>query len=155
FSIVVEQHAEAEAMRIVRALPGAKRNRARVIQGHKAQRDAERLSLPKDSIIEVMEFSHKTAEFYLKASYGNVVRVADAEALRNTARGITPEGLGSGSYSMWRCDLEDSELVFGQGARERALRAKERECEQLLQNAQVSEQDYQRVARMLALIDSL
>jgi energy-coupling factor transporter ATP-binding protein EcfA2 len=155
FSIIVEEHKEAEAISIVRGLPGGRRNKARVIQGRKAQRDAERLSTPRDSIIDVMEFSHKTAEFYLKASYGTVLRVDDPEALRKTARGITPDGLGSGNYSMWRCDLDDSELVFGQAARERALRAKERECEQLLEEATRSEQDFQRLARILELMDSI
>lgn len=155
FSIIVEPEHEAEAIRIVRGMPGGRRNRARVIQGEKARRDAERLSVPGNSIIEVMAFSHKTAEHYLRASYGNVVRVADADTLRGTARGITPEGLGSGSYSMWRCDLEDSELVFGQAARERALRAKERECEQLLQTAQQVEQDYQQLSRVLELVDAI
>ncbi len=155
FSIMVEPEYEAEAIRIVRSLPEARRNRARVIQGHKAQRDAERLSLPAKSIIEVMEFSHKTAEFYLKASYGNVLCVSDAETLRSTARGVTPEGLGSGSYSMWRCDLDDSELVFGQGARERALLAKQRECEELTRDANQAEQDYQRVARIFELVEAI
>ncbi len=155
YSLIVEPEFEAEAIRIVRSLPDARRNRARVIQGHKARRDAERLSLPKDSIMEVMDFSHKTAEHYLKASYGSVLRVADAETLRGTARGVTPEGLGSGNYSMWRCDLDDSELVFGQAARERALRAKERECEQLEQDFASAEQDFQRVARIFELVDAI
>ena len=155
FSIIVEQEYEAEAIRIVRNLPDARRNRARVIQGYKAQRDAERLSLPKESIIDVMAFSHKTAEFYLRASYGTVVQVSDAEALRSTARGITPEGLGSGSYSMWRCDLADSELVFGQGARERALKAKENERDQLAIEANSAEQEYQTIARIFEQVESI
>lgn len=139
FSIIVDPGYEAQAIRIVRNLPDARRNKARVIQGQKAQKDAERLSIQKDSILEVMSFTHKVAEFYLRASYGNVLRVEDAEALRHTARGITSEGLGSGNYSMWRCDLSDSELVFGQGARVRALHAKQAECEQLLVEAQTLE----------------
>lgn len=155
FSILVEPAFEAEAIRIVRSLPGARRNRARVIQGHKAQRDAERLAPPRDSIIDAMEFSHKIAEYYLKASYGNVLCVADADTLRNTARGVTPEGLGSGNYSLWRCDLDDSELVFGQAARERALRAKERECEQLALDADSAEQDYQWMDRVFELVESI
>lgn len=155
FSIVVEPEFEAEAMRLLRAMPGAKRNKARVIQGEKARRDAERWQAPANSIIDVMSFNHKTAEYYLRASYGNVLRVDDAEALRTTARGITPEGLGSGNYSMWRCDLDDSELVFGQHARERALKAKERECEQLLAEATHSEQHYQQLARILELVDRI
>lgn len=155
FSIVVEHEYEADAMRLVRSMPGAKRNKARVIQGDKARRDAERWQPPAGSILDVMAFSHKTAEYYLRASYGNVLRVEDAEALRGTARGITPEGLGSGNYSMWRCDLDDAELVFGQSARERALRAKERECEQLLADANVCEQEYQQLSRIVELMDSI
>lgn len=132
FSILVQPEYEAQAIRIVRNLPG-QRNSARVIQGSKAQRDAERFALPADSVVHILSFHHKTAEYYMRASYGNVVRVPDAEALRNTARGITREGMASGNYSMWRCDIADADLVFGQHARERALAAKQRECEQLLQ----------------------
>ena len=155
FSLLVAPEYEAQAICIVRSLPDAKRNRARVIQGYKAQRDAERLSLPKNSIVEVMEFNHKIAEYYIKASYGSVLRVDDAEQLRATARGITPEGLGSGNYTLWRCDLDEGELVFGQGARERALAAKERELEAITINSNNVEQDYLAVARALELIDSI
>lgn len=155
FSIIVEPEYEADAMRIVRKLPDARRNRARVIQGYKAQRDAERLSLPHNSIIDVMSFSHKIAEFYLRASYGNVLRVDDAEALRTTARGITTDGLGSGNYSMWRCDLDDSELVFGQGARERALRAKEKEGQQLSIDVNSAERDYKHITHIFDLVETI
>ena len=37
---------------------------------------------------------------------------------------------------MFRCDIPDADLVFGQHARERALAAKQRECEMLLQQLQ-------------------
>ena len=135
FSILVKAEYEAEAIRIVRAMPGGK-NRARVIQASKAKRDAERMSLPRDSIVSILTFHHKTAESYVTASYGQVVRVPDAETLRSTARGITQEGLASGSYSMWRCDVPDSDLVFGQYAREKALAAKQKEYDQLLEATQ-------------------
>lgn len=155
FSILVEPEYEAEAIRIVRLMAGARRNGARVIQGRKAQRDAERTALPPESIINFMVFSHKTAEHYLRASYGNVVGVPDADALRDTARGVTPDGLGSGGYTMWRCDLDDSELVFGQAARERALRAKERERDQLAIEANQAEHDLQQLSQLFALVDSI
>jgi len=135
FSILVEEDFEAEAIRIVRSMPGGNKNRARVIQGSRARRDLKRLEVKADSIVNTMKFEHKTAEYFLKASYGNVLRVPDAEALRSTARGITPDGLASGSYSMWRCDLSDAELVFGQGARERALVAKQEELQQQQEEA--------------------
>jgi hypothetical protein len=155
FSILVAPEYEAEAIRIVRSLAASQRNRARVIQGQKAQRDAERLSLPRDSILEVMSFSHKTAESYLRASYGNVLRVPDANALRQTARGVTADGMGSGNYSMWRCDLADGELVFGQAARERALRAKQAECDELSVAVNQSTQELEQMNTLFSLVEAI
>ena len=125
FSIIVDPMFEAEAAHILRQIPGG--SRARVIQGEKARKDAERMTLPSNSIIHLMDFEHATARYYLEASYGSVEQVADVQTLRMTRRGITKEGLGSGSYSIYRCDLNDTELVFGLGARERALAAKRNE----------------------------
>ncbi|WP_444939461.1 ATP-binding protein [Microbulbifer sp. JMSA002] len=165
FSIIVEPEHEARAIRIVRSLPG-RNNRARVIQGDKARRDAERLDTPSGSIIELMEFTHKTAEHYLRASYGAVVQVEDEHELRGTRRGLTADGMASGNYSMWRCDMDDAELVFGQGARARALAAQQRAMEQLLEEAaHVNErhQLYRRVTnavrglaniKLLSIVDS-
>ncbi len=131
FSILVEPKYEAEAIRIVRRMPG-RDNRARIIQGEKARQDAERLALPADSIVHVMGFTHATARHYLVASYGAVVRVESAEELKAARRGLTADGMASGNYSMWRCDLPDGELVFGAAARERALKAKELELAELI-----------------------
>lgn len=154
FSIIVEPEYEADAILILRNMKG-KRNNARVIQGGKVQRDAEKIRLPKDSIFEVMEFQHKIVEYYIKATYGNVVRVPDENALKNTARGITVNGLGSGGYSMFRCDIDDSELVFGQGARERALQAKRNQLSSLLEQAQQVEQDYRNCHQISQLVENI
>lgn len=135
FGIVVEPEFEAEAIRIVRSLPG-RRNNARVIQGSKAQRDAAKLSLPAKSVVDIMRFDHKIVEYYMHASYGNVVRVDSADALKRTARGLTEDGMGSGNYSLFRCDIDEGDLVFGTGARERALYAKQKQLQSLLQTAQ-------------------
>ncbi len=155
FSIIVECEFEAQAISIVRNLRSDRRNNARVIQGSKAERDSQRLTLPKHSVIELMSFSHSTAEAYLRASYGNVLQVDSAESLKNTARGITAEGLGSGNYAMWRCDLNDDELVFGQSARQRALLAKELQYEQLCQSLNRAEQDYQQIRRLCEIINRI
>ena len=128
FSILVAEDCEAEAIRIVRRLPG-RDNRARVIQGAKAAEDAAKVQLDQNSIIHVLEFTHAVARAYLVASYGTVLRVHSAEQLRRTRRGVTEDGMASGNYSMWRCDLPDGELVFGVAARERALLAKQAELE--------------------------
>ncbi len=148
FSILVDADYEAEAIRIVRALPG-RDNRARIIQGSKAQRDAERMKLPADSIIHLLDFSHATARHYLVASYGNVVQVPSAEELRHTRRGLTADGMGAGGYSMFRCDLPDGELVFGVAARERALKAKQDELASLQEQWQQANDRMQVVARLL------
>lgn len=154
FSILVEPGHEAEAIRIVRAMSG-RENRARVIQGEKAGRDAERISLDAESIIHVLEFSHATARAYLVASYGSVLRVADAEALRHTRRGVTAEGIGSGNYSMFRCDLPDAELVFGAAARERALAAKRAELEQIERDLHTATSRHAQAQTALRAVDAL
>lgn len=130
FGIIVEEDCEAEAIRLVRQMPG--NSKARVIQGYKARRDADKLSqLSHDSIIRVMAFGHSTAEAYIQASYGQVQRVDDADALRTTRRGVIRDCLGSGNYAMFRCDIDDSELVFGQAAREKAFLARQSELQSL------------------------
>lgn len=154
FSIIVDPDYEAQAIRIVRGLKG-KRNNAKVIQGAKAQQDALRSSLTKGSIVEVMSFSHKIAQYFVEASYGSVLRVADEHALKSERRAITPEGLGSGNYSMFRCDIDDGDLVFGQGARERALAAKEQELQALQVELNRSTQDYHRIGRISDLMDNI
>ncbi|MBM1144611.1 hypothetical protein GN155_012580 [Alcanivorax sp. ZXX171] len=148
FGILVEAEYEAEAIRIVRRLAGKQRNRARVIQGEQARRDAEKLSLPDDSLFHALRFSHRTAEHYLKASYGSVARVDDADTLRTTRRGITADGLGSGNYALFRCDLDDGQLVFGEGARERNLHAKRDERLELEEHYQRAARDYQAVKQL-------
>ncbi|MGD8177051.1 ATP-binding protein [Marinimicrobium sp. ARAG 43.8] len=148
FGILVEPEYEAEAIRIVRRLAGKQRNRARVIQGEQARRDAEKISLPDNSLFHALRFSHRTAEHYLKASYGNVVRVNDAETLRTTRRGITVDGLGSGNYALFRCDLPDSDLVFGEAARERNLLAQRNALTELQENYQNAADIYQAVKQL-------
>lgn len=154
FCILVDSDFEAQAARIVRSIPG-RRNGAKVIQGWKAQRDASKLSVTQSSILEVMTFEHKIAEYYVKGAYGNVLRVADERALRETARGITPDGLGSGGYSMFRCDIDDSDLVFGQGARERALLAKQEQLQDLENARYTAEKSARQAAVVLDTIDQI
>jgi len=154
FSIIVEPEYEAEAIRIVRAMPG-RDNRARVIQGDKAMQDAERSRLEKGSIVDVLEFSHATARHYITASYGSVVRVDSPEELRQTRRGLTMEGMASGNYSMWRCDLDDADLVFGHGARHRAMKAKQLELEKLDSEWQQANEQMQQVRQLLRAVNEL
>lgn len=123
FGILVAPEYEADAIALVRQLPKSE-GKARVIQGSKARADVAKTESASDSIVALMSFSHATAEAYLRASYDSVRCVADAQQLRNTRRGLTADGLASGNYAMFRCDMADADLVFGQSARERALLAK-------------------------------
>ena len=154
FGIIVEPEYEAEAIRLLRNLPG-RDNRARVIQGDKVKRDADRVSIASDSIAQVMTFSHATAEAYIRASYGSVQRVDSASELRNTRRGLTQNSMGSGNYAMFRCDVSDSDLVFGQGARERAQIAKQQELEQLTNDWQVAGEQLQSIKQLLSAVESI
>mgnify|MGYP000076310363 CR=1 FL=1 len=154
YSIIVEPDFEAEAIRIVRNMPG-RDSRARVVQGSKARVDAQRLKVSNRSILHLMEFDHAIAKAYLSATYGNVEQVSDAQELKNTRRGVSADGMGSGGYSMFRCDLPDSELVFGQGARERALKAKKAELNQMAQQANEAQDALLEVSQMLANVNSL
>ncbi|GMG88718.1 ATP-binding protein [Biformimicrobium ophioploci] len=156
FAVIVDREFESEAIRIVRGLPG--KNRTRVIQGAQAARDSERIDLSHDSILHLMRFSDKTAEHYLRASYGSVVQVTDTAVLKSTRRGVTAEGIASGNYALFRCDMPDSDLVFGEGARARALAAQESQFEQLLAAANELNDRYnlvRRVSRALASVKPL
>lgn len=154
FGIIVDASYEADAIRLLRSMPG-RDNRARVIQGAKAQRDASRSKLPADSILNVLKFTHGIAQAYLAASYGAVVRVKSAEELRLTARGITADGMGSGSYAMFRCDIADADLVFGAEARARAVRARRTELEELATARQEANDRLQESQRLLEAVDML
>ncbi len=154
FGILVAPQYEADAMRLVRRLPG-RDNRAKVIQAEKAARDADRLKSNANSIIHVLEFSHASAKAYVQASYGSLQRVENADELRGTPRGISADGMASGGYSMFRCDLDDSQLVFGQGARQRALLAKQGELQELTDDWQVANDRMQQAGTLLKAVDKL
>ncbi|MDP9013845.1 MAG: hypothetical protein M3O41_14560 [Pseudomonadota bacterium] len=154
FGIIVDEQYEAQAIQLVRSLPG-RDNRARVIQGTKALRDASRIKLPPESIVHILKFSHRIAQAYVTASYGAVVRVESAEELRQTARGITADGMGCGNYTLFRCDIADADLVFGAGARERALRARQLEVDRWSIDRQEANTRMQESARLLDAVSSL
>ncbi len=148
FSILVEADYESEAIRIVRQLAGKQRSKAKVIQGEKARHDAEKLELPEDSIFHILNITHGVARSYLKASYGSVIRVADADELRRTRRGITQNGMASGNYVLFRCDVDDNELVFGEHARERNLRAQRENLQTLKEDYRKASEQYQAVKQL-------
>jgi energy-coupling factor transporter ATP-binding protein EcfA2 len=154
FSIIVDADYEAQAIRIVRNLAG-RDNKARVIQGAKALRDAARAKPLPESIVHVLEFSHKVAEAFVMASFGSVVRVKSDEELPQTARGITADGKGSANYAMFRCDMPDADLVFGASARERAVKARRAEVQRLEIDRNEANTRVQEITRLLEAVDDI
>ncbi len=154
FGIIVDEDWEADAIRLLRQGSGG--HRAKIIQGYKARRDCDKLSaLANDSIIHAMSFSHSTAEAYLTASYGQVLRVDSAQQLKSTRRGVTQDCLGSGNYAMFRCDISDSELVFGQGAREKALLATQEQLQTITREWQQASDYANECHLLLQSVDQL
>eukprot|EP01030_Chromulinospumella_sphaerica_P002435 gene2435-2386_t len=94
---------------------------AKIIQGAMCLKDAEGKVLPTDSIVRELTAANPIAWAYLVEQYGGVVKVADTEALRYTKRGITLDGIGSGSRSMFTAEKK-SNNVFGIKARLKAPR---------------------------------
>jgi len=154
FSILVDAQYEADAIRIVRALAGRDKG-ARVVQGEKALRDAARLKPQPESIVGVLKFMHKVAEAYFLANFGNVLRVPSVDELRHTARGVTADGIGSGAYTMFRCEMNEADLVFGAAARERALRARRTELAEITAQRQEANDRLQDTTRLLEAVDRL
>lgn len=154
YAIIVEPNFESEAIQIIRRMKG-RRNTAKVIQGEKVHRDAERMRLAPHSIVELMRFEHKIVEYFIKATYGNVVQVADNETLRHTARGVMAQGMGSGGYAMFRCDMDEQNLVFGKTAREKALNAKRTNLEALIEDSKKIEQRHRDTDDVFNLIKQI
>jgi energy-coupling factor transporter ATP-binding protein EcfA2 len=94
-------------------------SRSKIIQGKRCLERADASRVPPDSIIHELRTDNPIARAYLIEQYGPVVKVHTTEQLRMTPRGLTKDGKGSGSRTMFICGQRD--LVFGRKARERAL----------------------------------
>ncbi|MEW8073884.1 MAG: SbcC/MukB-like Walker B domain-containing protein [Candidatus Thiodiazotropha sp.] len=114
FMILVEDEFEVEANRLLRQHP------AKVAQTHRAMKRFGN-PLPTDSIIDCLIIDDPVAEAYLKAAYGDVVKVPDLETLKKTARGITVEGRSAGGFSTGQAWVDDRNLAFGESGRTRRL----------------------------------
>lgn len=121
FNLVVDQAWEGNAIDFVRQ----KKLRANVIQGSFCLKNLKIERTPSDSIIHELSTEHPIAHAYLHDQFGQVVKVADTEALRHTSRGLTKDGKGSGSRTMFTTDTDM--LVFGQEAKRLAKQRAEQE----------------------------
>lgn len=117
FNLIVKPELEARVIDFLRSWG----SRSKVIQGKHCLDRADATRVPRDSIIHELRTDHPIAQAYLIEQYGSVVKVETSEQLRTTPRGVTRDGKGSGSRTMFVG--ERKELVFGRKARELALQA--------------------------------
>ncbi|WP_119396353.1 ATP-binding protein [Salinibius halmophilus] len=134
FGIVVDPDYEVEAAQLLRDLPA--KNRARVIQGQQARKDANRRPVEQNSLINQLVMDNETVKAYLTASFGSAVLVNSEAELKNTRRGLTKTGIATGGYAYYRCDIADRDLVFGQSGRARSQAAVEVQITELQQDMQ-------------------
>lgn len=104
-------------------------SRSKVVQGKSCLERADDARVPADSIIHELRTDNPIAKAYLVEQYGPVVKVENSDKLRFTPRGLTIEGKGSGSRTMFVGDRKA--LVLGRLARERALADTTQEIEDL------------------------
>lgn len=115
FNLIVKPEWEARAIDFLQSWG----SRSKVMQGKRAVDRADASRVPSSSIIHELRTTHPIANAYLIEQFGSVVKVADANELRMTGRGLTKDGKGSGSMTMFVCERKD--FVLGRKAREEAL----------------------------------
>ena len=158
FVVVVEEDAERDAIEFLRE--DFSQERVKIIQGRRAIRDAGHRELPQGSIVEELIIAHPTAEAYMRAAYGNVMKVTNTETLRDVNRGITAHGHAAANYAMFVAWMDDENLALGHEARERARRRTEAEyrtARQQIQDLQKNLRDLRAIAsslRKLSLVDA-
>ncbi|PUA17024.1 ATP-binding protein [Glaciimonas sp. PCH181] len=122
YNLVVDQDWETRAINFVRD----RKLRAHVIQGSFCLKHLKTERTPTDSIVHELSAEHPVAHAFLHEQFGQVVKVNDTETLRDTPRGLTKDGKGSGSRTMFTIDMAAT-LVFGQEAKRLAKQRAELE----------------------------
>lgn len=111
YNLIVDTKWEAKVLDFAR-----ERNlNVKVIQGSLCLENMHRRQLPEDSIVHELRSENQVAWAYLVDQYGPVIKVENSEALRRTSRGLTKDGKGAGSRTMFA--VEEKKLVFGTAAR--------------------------------------
>lgn len=149
FTILVDPNFEVRAKKLMKPY------KAKVAQAQKAMRDTQSVVIPQDSITVHLDTDDPVARAYIDANYARVVKVPTSEALRNTARGVTQDGFGSGGYSMYACGLPDDQLTMGESGRIRrldALRQHLLKLETVLRETEQRRDDAHAMVRKLGLV---
>lgn len=149
FNLIVKPEWEARTIDFLHSW-GSK---AKVVQGKRCLDKMDASRVPRESIVHELQTNHPIARAYLIEQYGSVIKVENSNQLREVARGLTMDGKGSGSRTMFV--TERHELVFGRAARENALRrtsAQLQEAEDQLANLQALKQTLVDVRSLLASV---
>lgn len=123
FNLIVKPEYEEATINFLRSIG----SRSSVVQGKRCLDKADASRLSRDSLVHELRTEHPIARAYLVDQWGSAVKVESAAQLRHTARGVTKDGKGAGSRTMYVCEPRD--LVFGRKARERALEETKRQLE--------------------------
>jgi energy-coupling factor transporter ATP-binding protein EcfA2 len=123
FNLIVKPEFEERTINYLRSAG----LRSSVVQGKRCMDKADASRLPRDSLVHELRTEHPIARAYLIEQWGSAVKVESVAQLRNTPRGVTKDGKGAGSRTMYVCEAR--ELVFGRKARERALQEVTRQLE--------------------------
>ena len=123
FNLIVKPEFEERTINYLRSVG----LRSSVVQGKRCMDKADASRLPRDSLVHELRTEHPIARAYLVEQWGSAVKVESVAQLRSTPRGVTKDGKGAGSRTMYVCEAR--ELVFGRKARERALKEVTRQLE--------------------------
>lgn len=117
FAIIVEAGHEARCARLVKQRFPVRS--PKVVQGRKAMEDTEGRQLESRAVLHELVCKHPVANAFLMAQYGRVRKVDSEEELARTPQGLMEQGVGSRGYGMFACRAPDSDLSFGEAARQR------------------------------------
>ena len=134
FAIIVEAGLEARCARLVKQRYPVRS--PKVVQGRKAMEDTEGRQLEARAVLHELLCEHPVANAFLMAQYGRVRKVDSEDELARTPQGLMEQGLGSRGYGMFACRAPDSELTFGEAARQRRRQWCENELVRLARDAQ-------------------
>ena len=149
FAIIVEAGHEARCARLVKQRFPVRS--PKVVQGRKAMEDTEGRQLEARAVLHELVCKHPVGNAFLMAQYGRVRKVGSEEELARTPQGLMEQGLGSRGYGMFSCRAPDSDLAFGEAARQRRRQWCEGELARLareMRALQVLDHSLRAVARM-------
>ena len=134
FAIIVEAGLEARCARLVKQRYPVRS--PKVVQGRRAMEDTGGRQLEARAVLHELLCEHPVANAFLMAQYGRVRKVDSEDELARTPQGLMEQGLGSRGYGMFACRAPDSELTFGEAARQRRRQWCENELVRLARDAQ-------------------